>query len=302
MNEASKTSSPTNLENLPNVIFSQALECGPTPCARPDGPMIAPCGLEVAPVSLSARQAKELGLLTSGTFGPPYISSSPSVVLSRSLASRLAAKTALLGSTLFNLTWKQRTMPSGRPICALRASARRTSDKDSTSSEPAPWITPQTHDTTVRGNVMADHHYSPHDLSNQALLSGGWITPQRKDFRCGQAKRYLEGKHAVSINDQVMLTSGWPTTTRDWKDGSECPNVPLNSLLGRVVWLTASGLKPIGSGAATASSGQLNPALPRWLQGLPTAWESCADMVTPLRRKSQRDSSKPSSKRSVANG
>lgn len=30
----------------------------------------------------------------------------------------------------------------------------------------------------------------------------------------------------------------WPTpTTRDWKDGSACANVPLNALLGRVAWL-----------------------------------------------------------------
>lgn len=33
-------------------------------------------------------------------------------------------------------------------------------------------------------------------------------------------------------------TTGWPTpTTRDWKDGGEQKNVPLNALLGRVAWL-----------------------------------------------------------------
>jgi len=32
------------------------------------------------------------------------------------------------------------------------------------------WITPQTHDDKERGNTEADHHYSPHDLSNQARL------------------------------------------------------------------------------------------------------------------------------------
>ena len=32
--------------------------------------------------------------------------------------------------------------------------------------------------------------------------------------------------------------SAWPTpTTRDWKDGKEQANVPLNALLGRVAWL-----------------------------------------------------------------
>lgn len=32
--------------------------------------------------------------------------------------------------------------------------------------------------------------------------------------------------------------AGWPTTTtRDWKDGPECPNVEINALMGRAVWL-----------------------------------------------------------------
>ena len=41
----------------------------------------------------------------------------------------------------------------------------------------AHWITPQTHDVTTRGNTNADHHYSPHDLSNQALLAASGPTP-----------------------------------------------------------------------------------------------------------------------------
>ena len=45
----------------------------------------------------------------------------------------------------------------------------------------AGWITPQTHDVTTRGNTMADHHYSPHDLSNQVLL-------------CGPARRTVTGE------------------------------------------------------------------------------------------------------------
>jgi hypothetical protein len=287
MNEALRTSDPTSCGALPSAIFSPELVFGPTLCAKPDGPTTGRCGPEVALANLSARQAKEAGLLTSGTYGPRFITSSGSVRLETSLVNRLVLKTASLGSALFRLTWKQRDTPLGVSICALRASARRTSDKDCTSwPSPssslggknertvegamkeaerkgwnndlctaalscAPWITPQTHDTTVRGNVTADHHYSPHDLSNQALLAaGGWITPQRKSFRCGQAKR------------------------------------------GRVAWLTDSGPEPTGSSAATGSTGQLNPALPRWLQALPTAWDDCAAMVTRSPRKSRKASSK----------
>jgi hypothetical protein len=47
-----------------------------------------------------------------------------------------------------------------------------------------------------------------------------------------------EGRHGSNLDDFAML-AGWPTTTtRDWKDGGNPDvNVPLNALLGRVVWL-----------------------------------------------------------------
>jgi hypothetical protein len=77
--------------------------------------------------NLSARQAKELGLLTSGTFGRPSSTSSKSVALQSSLENRLRAATSTLGSTLFNLTWKPWVTPSGVSRFRLRASVRRTS-------------------------------------------------------------------------------------------------------------------------------------------------------------------------------
>jgi hypothetical protein len=43
---------------------------------------------------------------------------------------------------------------------------------------------------------------------------------------------------ASARRESAIELSGWPTpTTRDHKDGSECANVPLNALLGRVAWL-----------------------------------------------------------------
>ncbi len=120
-------------------------------------------GLVPVRANLSARQAKDLGLLTSGTSGQRGTTSSASAALQSSLASRLQARTSTLGSTLFSMTWKPWNTPALRTLSRLRASVRR--------------------------------------ISETGL-------------------------------------SSWPTpTTRDHKDGAECANVPLNSLLGRVAWL-----------------------------------------------------------------
>jgi hypothetical protein len=69
--------------------------------------------------------------------------------------------------------------------------------------------------------------------------SPGWtlyaLTAKRRDTPSGLSIYALRASaHRTSDNG----FGGWPTaTTRDWKDGEECPNVPLNALLGRSVWL-----------------------------------------------------------------
>jgi hypothetical protein len=114
------------------------------------------------------------------------------VALQSSLASRLRAKTASLGSTLYKLTWKERATPSGRSIPALRASARPTSDKGSIGPESG-WPTP-----------MA--------ASENSLRGKGQDPLLRKS-----------GGHQVGLQGAVTL-AGWvtttttTTTTRDWKD------------------------------------------------------------------------------------
>lgn len=124
-----------------NATSSLALESGATACVSPAGLTRAPAGPAVVHAGLSARSAAEKGLLTSGTFGPLSIISSNSASLALSLENRLRARTALLGSTLFNLTWKSRATPSQRSISALRALARPTSDNDCTG-----WLTPSARD------------------------------------------------------------------------------------------------------------------------------------------------------------
>lgn len=111
-----------------SAISSPASADGLSRCVAQDGPTVARHGQHHAPASLSARQAKGLGLLTSGTYGPPHIGLSASAALSWSLASNLAALTRMTGSTLYKMTWKAWAMPSGRLRFRLRASVRRTSE------------------------------------------------------------------------------------------------------------------------------------------------------------------------------
>lgn len=119
------------LSDTHNATSSPGLASGLTHSAEQDGQMTARSGPDPVHASLSARQAKEQGLLTSGTYGRTSTGLSRTAALQSSLASRLRARTDLAGSTLYKLTWKDRTTPAGRSIPALRASARRISDSGS---------------------------------------------------------------------------------------------------------------------------------------------------------------------------
>lgn len=156
------------LPGLHSATFSRVSASGVMPYAAPDGLMTGPCGQEVAPANLSARQAKERGLLTSGTFGPRSSTSSASAALTQFLANRLRQRTALLGSTLYTLTWRVRVTPSGRSIPALRASARRISANGYTG-----WLTPSARDwkdTPGMARTRKDGRSRMDQLSRQVFL------------------------------------------------------------------------------------------------------------------------------------
>lgn len=99
--------------DLTNATFLPELESGASHCGKRAGLMNGQCGQAPALASLSARQAKERGLLTSGTFGQHSSISSASADLSRSLANRLQAMTDSAGSILYKLTWKEGAILQG---------------------------------------------------------------------------------------------------------------------------------------------------------------------------------------------
>ena len=240
------------LPGLPSAISLRASGHGHTPCAAQDGRMTAPSGQDPVPASLSARQAKEKGLLTSGTCGPPSSVSSASAALTSFLASRLQALTALHGSTLYRLTWKQRTTPAGRSIPALRASVPRTSDNGCTG-----WPTPRSVESG-HGTGNPTRAFNRKARIEDTVFLAGWVTPSARDWKD---------------------TPGMATERPDGRNRTD--QLPRQAATAYPCRLTVSGEMLTGSCAGMESGGQLNPGLSRWLMGLPPEWDDCAVMVTP---------------------
>lgn len=305
---------PETCTTLTSAISLQVLADGRSPCVSQDtNACHAGRDRHRASRSLSPDSSGER--TTSVTLRPFGSISSVSANLQFCLENRLKRRLGTDGSTIYSMHWKTKATPAGRRFCQLVASARRISASDC-SSERSGWTTPQAHDVSGRSQGQKAKHGTKHGcacLVRDAQMAG-WPTPTKGNADGSQmakdasptGRRPDGSKATVSLNHIASL-SGWPTpTTRDHKDGRECPNVPTNSLLGREVWkadqpirITAAGQVLTGSDAGTASSGQLNPIFSLWLMGFPAReWASCAVQGMQSSRKSRQSSSRSSSARS----
>ena len=273
-----------------NATFSPGSADGLSPCGGPDSKTPEESGLAPVPVSRFRALAKDRATPTSGTCGPLFTASSPSAVLQLSLESRLRARMDVNGSPEFALTWKTWDMPAGEPICALRASERRTAGNGCIG-----WPTPQANKNTK--NSKDPHRMKENGaqtcLADAAHLAG-WPTPMAHDTQeQGQAREMtatgrIRTHTGSDVSANLPMVAVWATPRAE-----DAESAGMRHSRGVADTLSAqAGQDASRSNAETARPAgfRLNPRFSLWLMGYPAAWASCGERAMQSFQKSRRRS------------
>jgi hypothetical protein len=172
----------------------------------------------------------------------------------------------------------------------------------------AHWATPATRDWKDNGDlsgsmIRKDGQIRDDTLGRQASMVAplsGWPTPAANEYEQKDQDALMERRaqckerngngngFGLTLGNAAQLT-GWPTPMAGTQATETYNAAGNNDYSRKVVSLVQpmdSGETPSGSGAGTASTGQLNPALSRWLQGLPPIFDLCA--ITAVRNNGKR--------------
>src|SRR5581483_2721954 len=221
MSEIFKMSDPMSCETTHNGTSLLESGAGAMPCDAKVGQTIDPSSPSPVLANLTARQAKEQGLLTSDTYGrqPSTLSADFATRCHAFLASRLAKLSDSAGAILWKMTWKESVTPSGRKFFRLAASARGTRGRGCTS-----WLTTKVQNHKASGPSRTGDKV---DLQTAAELSG-WPTPNalppnRGGLQSSPEKameRRAQG-HQLNLDDAATLASWCSPTAQDHSLGGQ---------------------------------------------------------------------------------
>lgn len=258
MNDQSRRSTPVSPETSP--IFSPDAAAGISRSNSPAGRATGRSGRARVRASRSATPGDARAYLTRDMSGRLGDDLSPSAGLQRSLANRLRATLACNGSPEFALIWKRWVTPSGPPICALRASARRAADNDC-GGALWPWA------------AVTRNAYEASDV--ERLIS--------RRSRVRESQQNGNG-FGLAIGQEVLFTP-WPAVTATsaektpWRVGQAACTI----------WTHGETSTSSSGGNPAARSGlALNAEFCRWLQGYPAGWSLSGNTETRSCRRSAR--------------
>lgn len=176
------------------------------------------------------------------------------------LLEKMLLESSAWHSTRCFLTWKAKATKQGRLLFRLAPSTPRTGGTD------APlWLTPKATDykgSGPAGSKSAEHDRAKGNLKGVVM----YATPQARDYRTGQAKRWGNPARSRNLNDQAAAMYQTPTTGAGLCGGT--------GNYQQLKALEASGQisEEERRSMAAGNGGQLNPAWVEWLMGFPPGW------------------------------